>query len=108
MSLKKISKDQPENFEFIKKYALKYLSKYDSSKANLKRILKNKIGRLKIENKKKFLMYRFLDNLIIEFENKKIINDSEYSIRKISNFSSQGKSKIFIIGYLMQKGIDKN
>ena len=35
------------NSDLIKKYALSYLSKYDSTKKNLERMLKNKMIRMK-------------------------------------------------------------
>ena len=91
----------------IKKYAINYLSKYDSSKKNLKRILRNKINRLSLSNDEKAYLYKCLNNIVFELEEKNIINDSNYTDNKIYNFSSQGKSKRFILNYLVFKGIDK-
>ena len=39
------------NINLLKKYAISYLSKYDSTKKNLERILKNKIIRTRDINK---------------------------------------------------------
>ena len=97
-----------KNLVIVKKYALNYLSKYDSTKKNLLRILKNKVRRLNIEKKEKYILYNSIESIILELESKKIIDDQEYANRKIHNFACNGKSKIFIINYLNQKGIDKN
>ena len=93
----------------LKKYAVQYLSKYDSTKKNLERVLKNKIKRIN-ETKKneKFALYKSIFKIIEELESKKIIDDKRYADTKILYFSSQGKSKYFIKNYLLQKGIEKN
>ena len=52
------------------KYAIDYLSKYSSSKANLEKILRNKIQRLKIEKKEKYLLYNSLEKIIFDLEEK--------------------------------------
>ena len=91
----------------IKKYALNYLSKYDSSKKNLKRILRNKINRLAVDDNEKSYLYKSLNNIVSELEEKKIINDNNYTDNKIFNFSAQGKSRKFILNYLIFKGIEK-
>jgi len=95
-----------QNLEIIKKYALYYLSKYDSTKKNLERILKNKIRRITLEKKERFLLYNSLENIISDLEKKNFINDDNYANSKINNLSSQGKSKNYITSYLLQKGID--
>ena len=96
-----------QNITLLKKYALNYLGKYDSSKSNLKRILKNKIKRLHLDKKEKFILYNAVDNIINELENKKLIDDKKYIYSKIRNASAFGKSKNFIISYLLKKGLDK-
>tara|TARA_B100000686_G_C16793766_1_gene980717 strand:+ start:2878 stop:3348 length:471 start_codon:yes stop_codon:yes gene_type:complete len=92
----------------IKKYALNYLSKYDSSKKNLELILRKKINRLNLEKKDKYLLFNSIDTIILELEKKNIINDNNYIDRKILNLSSQAKSKNFIANYLLQKGLNKD
>ena len=92
---------------FLKKYALNYLSKYDSSRKNLEYILRKKISKLNIEKKEKFTLYNLIESILLEFESKKFINDKNYADRKIQNFFSIGKSKSFIKSYLFQKGIEK-
>ena len=98
-----------DHTEFLTKYAVQYLSKYDSTKKNLERVLKNKIRRIKDTKKnEKFILYKSIFKIIEELESKQIINDKKYADTKIHYFSTQGKSKYFIKSYLLQKGIEKN
>ena len=91
----------------LMKYAIDYLGKFSSSKKNLSRILKNKIMRMKIEKKDKFLLYNSIPQIILKLENNNLINDNNYALSKIRSFAHQGKSKLFIKNYLIQKGIEK-
>ena len=91
----------------LMKYAIAYLSKFSSSKKNLSRILKNKIMRMKIEKKDKFFLYNSIPQIISKLENNKLINDKNYTLSKIRSFTHQGKSKLFLKNYLIQKGIEK-
>ena len=88
------------------KYAINYLSKYSSSKGNLIRVLKNKVGRLKIEKKEKYILYQSIDEIIIKLEKNNFIDDYNYTSTKIRNFAIQGKSKMFIKSYFYQKGVE--
>tara|TARA_B100001123_G_C15295634_1_gene1019079 strand:- start:107 stop:586 length:480 start_codon:yes stop_codon:yes gene_type:complete len=90
------------------KYAIDYLSKYNSSKDNLKRILNKKVSRMKIEKKYKFELYNSIPNILIKLEKNKFIDDLNYSLSKIRFFISIGKSRIYIKNYLFQKGISTN
>ena len=93
----------------LKKYAIQYLSKYDSTKKNLERVLRNKIRRINNANKdEKFILFKLIFKIIEELESKQILNDERYTDKKIIYFSSQGKSKRFVQNYLLQKGIEKN
>jgi SOS response regulatory protein OraA/RecX len=90
------------------KYAINYLSKYSSSKANLENILKSKIRRLKVEKKDKFFLYNSIDSIIDKLEKNKYIDDDNYTLTKIRGFVFQGKSRLFIKSYFFKKGIDVN
>ena len=96
-----------DNILLLKKYAIRYLSKYSSSKGNLDRVIKNKIRRLDLEKKEKFFLYNAIDKILIELESKNFINDNTYCESKIINLSNQGKSRIYIVNYLIQKKIEK-
>ena len=89
------------------KYAIDYLSKYDSSKRNIINVLKRKIFRLKITNFEKSKLINIIDSVIINLEKNKFIDDDRYSSIKILSLSKLGKSKNFISNYLIKKGIDK-
>ena len=90
------------------KYAIDYLSKYDSSKNNLVSVLKRKIFRLKITNFEKRKLIDIIESIIIKLEKNKFIDDDRYSSTKILSLSNSGKSKNFIFNYLIKKGVDKS
>ncbi len=90
------------------KYAIDYLSKYDSSKNNLVNVLKRKILRLKISNFEKRKLIDMIENIIIKLEKNKFIDDNRYSSTKILSLSNSGRSKNFIFNYLIKKGVSKS
>ena len=90
------------------KYAVDYLSKYDSSKVNLVNVLKRKILRLKITNYGKGKLINIIESIIIKLEKNKFIDDNRYSSTKILSLSNSGRSKNFIFNYLMKKGVSKS
>ena len=95
------------NVNLLKKYAVTYVSKYESTKKNLEKILKNKIRIMKsIEKKEKFDLYNYIPKIIEELESKKIINDKNFSEMKIRYLFSQGKSEYFIKSILIKKGVE--
>ncbi len=89
------------------KYAVDYLSKYDSSKKNLSNVLKRKIFRLNIKGYEKSKLINNLDNIVLKLEKKQLIDDKKYTNSKISSLSRAGKSKNYISNYLIKKGINK-
>ena len=90
------------------KYAVDYLSKYDSSKVNLINVLKRKILRLKTPNYEKRRLINIVESIIIKLEKNNYINDDRYSSTKILSLSNSGKSKNFIFNYLLKKGVNKS
>ena len=97
-----------KNSTILMKYAIYYLSKYSSSKANLEIILNKKIRRLKIEKKDKFFLYNSIEKIINDLEKNNLINDYNYISSKFDLFFHQGKSRIFIKSFFQQKGIEKD
>tara|TARA_B100001093_G_scaffold514958_1_gene590196 strand:- start:142 stop:612 length:471 start_codon:yes stop_codon:yes gene_type:complete len=89
------------------KYAVDYLSKYDSSKNNLVSVLKRKILRLNITNFEKKKLIDIIENIILKLEKNKFIDDDRYSSTKILSLSNSGRSKNFIFNYLIKKGVNK-
>ena len=90
------------------KYAVDYLSKYDSSKNNLVNVLKRKILRLNVTNFEKKKLIDFIENIILKLEKNKFIDDDRYSSTKILSLSNSGRSKNFIFNYLIKKGVNKS
>ena len=96
------------NEKKLLKYAIDYLSKYDSSKNNLENVLKRKILRLNITNYEKGKLINKIKNIIIKLEKNKFIDDDRYSSTKILSLSNSGRSKNFISYYLIKKGVNKS
>ena len=90
------------------KYAVDYLSKYDSSKVNLVNVLKRKILKLKTTNYEKRKLINIIESIIIKLEKNKFIDDDRYSSTKILSLSNSGKSTNFIFNYLIKKGVNKS
>ena len=90
------------------KYAVDYLSKYDSSKNNLVSVLKRKILRLNVTNFEKKKLINIIESIILKLEKNKFIDDNRYSSTKILSLSNSGKSKNFIFNYLIKKGVSKS
>ena len=96
-----------KNKSYLLKYAIGYLSKFNTSKKNLVRILKMKIQRATKDKKERFDLYSQIEYVLNELERNKLINDKNFTYNKILLFASQAKSKKFIENYLFQKGIEK-
>ena len=90
------------------KYAVDYLSKYDSSKNNLVNVLKRKILRLNLTNFEKKKLIDIIESIILKLEKNKFIDDDRYSSTKIHSLSNSGRSKNFIFNYLIKKGVNKS
>ena len=90
------------------KYAVYYLSKYDSSKKNLVNVLKRKIIKINLSNIEKNKLFGVLEEIILKLEKNDLINDNRYAQSKILSFSNAGKSEKYIFNYLINKGINKS
>lgn len=90
------------------KYAVDYLSKYDSSKNNLINVLKRKILKLNVPNFEKKKLIDIIESIILKLEKNKFIDDDRYSSTKIISLSNSGRSKNFIFNYLIKKGVGKS
>ncbi len=95
------------NKEKLLKYAIDYLSKYDSSKKNLLNVLKRKIFRFDGSKLEKKLLFDDLENIVNKLETNNLINDKRFGMSKFSQLSRMGKSKNFIFNYLIKKGMNK-
>lgn len=95
------------NEEKLLKYAINYLSKYDSTKKNLLNVLKKRIFKLKIAKEEKTHIISKINNVLEKLEKNNFIDDGRYTLSKILSLSEQGKSKKYISNYLNNKGVDK-
>ena len=89
------------------KYSVDYLSKFDTSKKNLKDILKRKIFKLKNNSSEKKILLNSIESIIDKLEKNNFINDNRYLLSKINYLSQSGKSIKYISNYLLKKGIHK-
>ena len=89
------------------KYSVDYLSKFDTSKKNLKDVLKRKIFKLKNNSSEKKILLNSIESIIDKLEKNNFINDNRYLLSKINYLSQSGKSIKYISNYLLKKGIDK-
>ena len=97
------------NTNLLTKYALTYLSKYDSTKKNLEQILKNKVIKMKnIEKNEKNNLYQIIKKILNNLESNKIINDEDFAYKKLINLFNQGRSEIYIKNNLYKKGVGEN
>ncbi len=96
------------NEKILLKYAVDYLSRYDSSKKNLIDVLKRKVFRFKITGTEKSKLINILENIIQKLEKNNLINDENFASTKISYLSRVGKSEKYIFNYLIKKGILKS
>jgi len=96
------------NEEKLLKFAIDYLSKYDSTKKNLLYVLKRKILRLKIPKEEKAIIFSKVNSVFEILEKNNFIDDNRYTFSKILSLSKQGKSKKYIFNYLNKKGVNNS
>ena len=92
---------------YLLKYAVDYLSKYNSSKKNLIRVINSKIIRISKSESEKNDLFSYIPYIIEELEKNNLVNDENFTQNKILLLAEKGKSKNFIFNYLINKGIDK-
>ena len=90
------------------KYAVDYLSKYDSTTKNLTQVLKRKIFKINISDVEKKILLNSINNIILLLKKNNLIDDYKFGFSKFVSLSRLGKSKNFIFNYLLKKRVDKN
>ena len=78
------------------KYSVDYLSKFDTSKKNLKDILKRKIFKLKNNSSEKKILFDSIESILNKLEKNNFINDNRYLLSRINYLSKSGKSIKYI------------
>ncbi len=97
-----------ETVEEIKELALKYLDKYQPSKKSLQVYLFRKAIDGQSNSIEKSEILKKIEIVIIDLEEKGLLNDSLYSELKSKNFLKRGYSLNKIKQSLSQKGISQN
>ncbi len=93
----------------LKNIALYYLKRFETSKDNLRTVLKRRVDKYAIFEKEfdKTIAYSFIDEIIEEFSEKNFVNDERFSEFKITSYLRSGKPKRYIEQKLKQKGISE-
>ena len=110
-SKKEYNKKMPKKItpQRLKNIALYYLKRFETSEYHLRSVLKRRIDDYAYWNKEfdKKEAYRWLDDLISDFESLGYVNDERYAEMKIRAYLSAGKSIRYILNKLKEKGIDE-
>ncbi len=90
--------------------ALYYLQRFETSTDNLRKVLIRRIDKYAFFDKEydKSDALTWVEEILVEFNDKNYINDDRYSNIKVNSLINQGKSKKYIESKLMQKGINSS
>lgn len=101
--LKKITKLR------LKNVALYYLKRFETSTANLRRVLMKRINDYKYENPEfdKSEPCQWVEEILEDFQRYKYIDDERFATLKIRDYLNAGKAERYIRGKLAEKGIDE-
>lgn len=89
--------------------ALYYLERFETSKDNLRNVLRRRIDKYAFFDKEynKEQAYLWADEVVEECEKKKFVCDERFAEFKINSYLRAGKPKRYIEQKLKQKGIDE-
>lgn len=92
----------------LKNIALYYLERFETSKENLRSVLRRRIDKYAFFDKdyNKEQAYLWADEIVEECCNKNFVSDERFAEFKISAYLRTGKPKRYIEQKLKQKGID--
>lgn len=104
---KKIVKQRKITSSRLKNIALYYLERFETSKSNLRNVLRRRVDKYAFENKEydKSESYVWIDEIISEFNRLGYVNDERYANLQIERHIRAGKSLLYIQGKLREKGI---
>lgn len=94
----------------LKNIALYYLKRFESSRANLRNVLRKRIDKYAYFDKtfNRLEAYEQVEALLDDFEEHKYIDDARFAEMKIRGYLAMGKSPRYILGKMREKGIDEN
>ena len=92
----------------LRNIALYYLERFETSKDNLRAVLRRRIDKFAFVNKEynPEQAYIWADDIVEECAGKNFVNDERFAEFKISAYLRAGKPKKYIEQKLKQKGID--
>ena len=92
----------------LRKIALYYLERFESSEDNLRAVLRRRIDKYAFFDKEynPEQAYLWVDEIVLECANHNFVNDERFTNLKIGAYLKAGKSKRYIEQKLKQKGID--
>ncbi len=92
----------------LRNIALYYLERFESSKDNLRAVLRRRIDKYVFVNKEynPEEAYLWVDDIVEECAQHNFVNDVRFTNLKISAYLKSGKSRRYIEQKLKQKGID--
>ncbi len=101
--LKKITKQR------LKNIALYYLKRFETSEANLRRVLLKRVNDYVYQNPEfvKADAYEWVDELLEDFKRFKYIDDVRFAELKVRDYLAAGKAERYIKGKLAEKGISE-
>lgn len=102
--LRKITKQR------LKNIALYYLKRFESSVANLRKVLMRRVNDYAYSNPEfdKSQACEWIEEILTEFEQHQYINDNRYAEIKIRDYLSAGKAERYIRGKMKEKGIEES
>ena len=92
----------------LRNIALYYLKRFETSKANLRAVLKRRIDSYCRADKEfnKQEAYDWVEKILDEFVKMKYVDDKRFAEIKIRGYIAAGKSPRYILNKLKEKGID--
>ncbi len=94
----------------LRNIALYYLKRFESSRANLRNVLRRRVDKYAYFDKTfdKSEAYEQIEKLLDDFEAHKYIDDARFAELKIRSYLAAGKSPRYVLGKMREKGIDEN
>ncbi len=101
LSVKKISEKRLMNI------AVYYLSKYESSAENLRKILENRVKKDVLKGAEpEENSHQWIENILKNLKEKNYLNDERFTQNRVKKYLDAGKSEKFIRLKLLQAGVD--
>ena len=93
----------------LRNIALYYLKMFESSRANLRDVLRRRVNKYAYFDKSfdKNAAYQYIEALLDDFEAHKYIDDARFAELKIRGYLAVGKSPRYVLGKMREKGVDE-